>query len=240
LSRSPDQTFTADGSASHGRNALVAEDVLLLLFKPDSKTIAGENILFYVLGGAVLTDLALTDRILVEDAGLRGTLIHSAGDAAPSDDILKSPWEYIGKKPRNAQTVLAAIGPNLRAPLLDRLVERGHLQRQTGKVLGIFKTETYAEGHTGRRADILAQVRAALVDGEEPTPHIAATTALIYASGALPTFHKEIPWTSPVIARAKELGRGVEGAEAASEAVTRTMTAIVTNAMIAANVLPRI
>ena len=32
---------------------LIVEDTLLLLFQPDSGTIAGENILFYVLGGAV-------------------------------------------------------------------------------------------------------------------------------------------------------------------------------------------
>ena len=38
----------------------LVEDVLLLLFQPDSGTIAGENILYYVLGGAAVADLALT------------------------------------------------------------------------------------------------------------------------------------------------------------------------------------
>ena len=37
-----------------------------------------------------------------------------------------------------------------------------------------------------------------------------------------------IPWTGPVIARAQELAEGHWGAEAAGEAVTRTMNAVIT------------
>ena len=48
---------------------LIVEDTLLLLFQPDSGTIAGENILFYVLGGAVLADLSLGGRVEAEEHG---------------------------------------------------------------------------------------------------------------------------------------------------------------------------
>lgn len=44
---------------------LLVEDVLLLLYQPSSGAIAGENYLYYVLGGAVVADLTLrglTDR----------------------------------------------------------------------------------------------------------------------------------------------------------------------------------
>ena len=62
------------------------------------------------------------------------------------------------------------------------------------------------------------------------------------ASGALPTLptlHREIPWTTPVITRAKHFERGAWGAEAAAAAVTRTMTAVIANAILVAAVLPR-
>lgn len=54
---------TADGP-------LLVEDVLLLLFQPDSGTISGESSRFYVLGGAVLGGLALTGRVQVRKDGL--------------------------------------------------------------------------------------------------------------------------------------------------------------------------
>jgi len=53
-----DSSSAGNGTARSTDEALLVEDVLLLLFQPESGTIAGENILFYVLGGAVLADLA--------------------------------------------------------------------------------------------------------------------------------------------------------------------------------------
>jgi len=78
-----------------------------------------------------------------------------------------------------------------------------------------------------------------LAEGE-PSPRVAALAALISASGTLPQFDREIPWTSPVITRAKEVEQGNLGAGAAAEAVARTFTAlIVSNVIIAATVHPR-
>ena len=90
------------------------------------------------------------------------------------------------------------------------------------------------EDGSGRRASLVADVRRVLVDGAEPRPPVAALAALLSASGTLPQFDREIPWSSPVITRIKELEQGNRGAEAASEAVARTMTAIIVNHVIIA------
>ncbi|GIJ76050.1 Golgi phosphoprotein 3 (GPP34) [Micromonospora phaseoli] len=236
----PDDSF--DGRAETPAEAeqpdapTLVEDLLLLLFQPDSGTIAGENTLFYVLAGAVLADLALGDHVTT---AARGRVAIVEGQA-PSDDILRSAWDYLAKKPRGVQTALAAIGPPLRGPVLERLVERGDIDRGDRKVLGLFRTTALRVGGNGRRARLLGEVRQVLVDGAEPRARVAALVALISGSGTLPQFHREIPWTSPVIKRAKELERGNWGAGAAADAVTRTVTAtIVNNAIIAATVLPR-
>jgi hypothetical protein len=76
-----------------------------------------------------------------------------------------------------------------------------------------------------------------LADGVTPAPRIAGIAALLSASGSLPTFHRDIPWSSPVIKRAKDLERGDWGAGAAGEAVARTVTATITGSMIAAGVI---
>ncbi|MCH1881937.1 GPP34 family phosphoprotein [Agrococcus sp. ARC_14] len=230
--------------APQQREPMLAEDLMLLLFQPDAGlqqgvgAIAGENILFYVLGGAVLTELALGGHVRTDD-GARAARVETT-EIAPADPLLRSAWDYIAQKPRGVQTVLAAIGPTLRTPVLARLIERGDIREGTRKTLGLFQT-TVLEGDGGeRRATLMAQVRAVLVDGAEPSPRIAALAALFSGSGTMPQFYREIPWTSPVIARAKELEQGDWGAGAAAAAVARTMTAtIVSNVVVAAAVLPR-
>lgn len=160
--------------------------------------------------------------------------VHATGDA-PHDGLLEPAWTYVTDKPRGVQTVLAAIGPRLREPVLDRLVARGDLRREQRKALGLFPTTALTLG-SDRRSELMAPVRAAFVDGAYPTPRIAATVALLSASGTLPQFDREIPWTGEVYTRGKAFEQGDWGAAAAASAVTRTMTAVVTNAVSAATV----
>ncbi|MCZ7421344.1 MULTISPECIES: GPP34 family phosphoprotein [unclassified Micromonospora] len=214
----------------------LVEDLLLLLFQPRSGTIAGENTLFYVLAGAVLADLALADRVTMADR----RKVSIVEGRAPSDELLRSAWDYVSEKPRGVQTVLAAIGPELRKPVLERLIGRGDIRREDRKMLGLFRTTALRDGGTGRRARLLEEVRQVLVDGAEPSARVAALAALLSGSGTLPQFYRDIPWTTPVIKRAKELEQGNWGAGAAAEAVTRTITATVVNSVIVSTtVIPR-
>ncbi|MBQ1049588.1 GPP34 family phosphoprotein [Micromonospora sp. C51] len=232
MTRQPDNS---SGAPAESAPTLV-EDLLLLLFQPRSGTIAGENTLFYVLAGAVLADLALADRVTMADR----RKVKIVEGQAPSDELLRSAWDYISEKPRGVQTVLAAIGPELRKPVLERLVERGDITREDRKMLGLFRTTALRDGGTGRRARLLEEVRQVLVNGAEPSARVAALAALLSGSGTLPQFYRDIPWTTPVINRAKELEQGNWGAGAAAEAVTRTMTATVVNSVIVTTtVIPR-
>lgn len=203
-------------------------------------TIAGEGTLYYVLAGAVLADLALANHVRTEPGWGGTTRVLALQESPPTDDILRAAWDYVSEKPRNIQTVLAAVGPPLRSQVLDRIVDRGDVRREPRKALGFIKVDVLVAGDGERRARLLAQVREVLVDGVEPEPRVAALAALISGSGTLPQFDPDIPWTTPVITRAKELERGNWGAGAAAEAVTRTMMAIVVNsAVVAATVAPK-
>ena len=212
----------------------LAEDLLLLLFQPESGSVAGEGTLFYVLAGAVLADLGLGGHVRTAAGRWGSTTVEAVADHPPAGDLLRASWEYVADKPRPVQTVLPAIGPALREPLLDRLVERGELRQSTRKTFGLFKSLVIEEGDTGRRAALIGEVRAVLADGVEPSPRVAALAALLYGSGALPQFDPGIPWTAAVIARAEELKAGSGGAGAAAEAVTRTVTATIVNHVIVA------
>lgn len=220
----------ADGAARERPTdePLLVEDALLLLFQPSSGTIAGENYLYYVLGGAVVADLTLRDLTEAQEGRLVRRLA-ARGDA-PHDDILRTAWDYLSAKPRGVRTVIAAIGPELRGKVLDRLVDAGHLCRSRKKVLGFIPSESLELG-SARRAELLARVRATLVDGTQPDDRTAALTALLSASGNLHQFDPEIPWTSPVIHRAKEFESGNWGAAAAGAAVTRATIAVISGAV---------
>lgn len=227
-------------ATNHPGAPTLAEDLLLLLFQPGSGTIAGENTLFYLLAGAVLAQLALDGRVTTTTSGTGTVSVEAIEGQAPSDTILRDAWDHLAVKPRGVQTVLPAIGPTLREPLLERLIERGDIRRERRRALGLFNTTVLVDGGTGRRAGLLGAVREALVDDAEPEPRIAALAALLWGSDLLHQFDPEIPWTSAVIARAQELERGNWGAAAASEAVARTTNAIIaSSAIIAALVLPR-
>jgi hypothetical protein len=106
-----DSRSAGKDTARSTEEALLVEDVLLLLFQPESRTIAGENILFYVLGGAVLADLALMEPAEVRRHSSFSSRVHIVADASASDEILDSALSYIAEKPRSVQTVLAAVGP---------------------------------------------------------------------------------------------------------------------------------
>ncbi|MEV0702188.1 GPP34 family phosphoprotein [Saccharopolyspora sp. NPDC050389] len=208
---------------------LLVEDVLLLLYQPSSGAIAGENFLYYVLGGAVVADLALRDLTEVQEVGRLVRRVAARGDA-PHDGILRPAWDYLNTKPRGIRTVLAAIGPELRSKVLDKLVDDGHLRRKRKKLLGFIPSESLELG-SARRAELLVRVRATLVDGTEPDARTAAIAALLSASANLHQFDPEIPWTSSVIHRAKEFENGNWGAAAVGAAVTRATIAVISGAL---------
>lgn len=218
----------------------LAEDLLLLLFQPASGTIAGEGTLFYVLAGAMLADLGLSGNVRTGTGRLGAVTVEAVAAQPPADRLQRATWDYVADKPRGVQTVLAATGPTLREPLLERLIERGDLRRRAHRALGFIRTSVIEEGESGRRGHLLAQVRGALVDGSDPSPRTAALAALLYGSGTLPQFDPDIPWTGPVIRRAEAFTEGSWGAAATATAVTRTVAAlIVSNVIAAAATLPR-
>ena len=245
MSQQPEDPIARDGTGTPGESQnldipTLPEDLLLLLFQPDSGTIAGETTLFYVLAGAVLADLALKESVATTTTRFGTVNLEAVEGRAPSDEILRYAWDYVSDKPRAVQSILPAIGPTLRQPRLERLIARGDIREDSRKTLGLFNATVLIDGANGRRSGLLEDVRGVLVDGAEPTSRVAALAALVWGSGTLPKFDPVIPWTSSVTNRAHELEAGNWGAGAAAEAVTRTMTAIVVNSVIVATaVLPR-
>ncbi len=218
----------------------VAEDVLLLLFDPRTGSIAGDGpALFPVLAGAVLVDLVEQERIEIAGPAtwtLR-RLVRARGVLAPNDPLLRNVWSRIAAQPTDVQSLIVQIGPTLRQPTLDRLVRRDDL-RHRPRLLGLIPSARLAIGGTSRRAELLAPVRATLVDAADPDPRTATLAALLSAGGALPGLAADIPWSGDVHIRGKALEQGYWGAGASTEVVRRTTVAqIASQVVLSAQIL---
>jgi hypothetical protein len=207
----------------------LAEDILLLLFGPRTGAIAGDGMaLFHTLAGAVLVDLADQERVAIaERQTWHGQPVCALGASPPVDPLLRGTWERVAAKPVDVQSLILEIGPGLRESVLERLIRRGHLHREHRRFLGVVPYAVLRDGGTSRRAELLAVVRTALVDGADPDARTATLAALLSASGVLAWLAAEIPWSGAVYTRGKALEGGEWGAAAAAEAVRRTTVALI-------------
>jgi Golgi phosphoprotein 3 (GPP34) len=208
-------------------NLLIVDDLMLLLMDDDGASVQGAGTLYYTLGGAVLTELALLGRVEADDSGIvNGPRVTAAGEGPLPDPLLQSAYDTIAEKTQRVQPLLVALGADLWRVVLDRLVDRGLLRREESRMLGVFRSTRWPAADEQHEAQLRARIRRVLEDGEAPDPRTAAIIGLLSASSALPSLRPPLPWTAATVTRAKELERGEWGPEAVATAVTRTAAGI--------------
>ncbi|MFV2022594.1 GOLPH3/VPS74 family protein [Micromonospora sp. LOL_023] len=207
---------------------LIVDDLMLLLMDDDGASIQAAGTLDYTLGGAVLTELALLNRIQTDDSGgLNGPRVTTAGDGPLPGPLLQSAYDTIAEKTQRVQPLLVTLGADLWRVVVDRLVARGLLRREETRVLRVFRTTRWPAGDGTHEPRLRARIRGILEAGEGPDPRTAAIIGLLFASGAMPSLRPPLPWTSTTVTLAGEIARGHWGPKAVAAAVTRTAAAIV-------------
>lgn len=201
---------------------LIAEELLLLVYRPDG-TAYGKTIeLDKALGGALLLELALDGRVDLVDKRLR-----PAGNAAqrPAHPELEKALALVEAKPRRPRQLVDKLSAGVRRRLSLGLVEAGVLTDESGRVLGIFPWRRYPVSDPAPREDALRRLRTVVIEGAGPDPRTAALATLIMASG----FAKRIfPGEDQraVKARLKELAKGDWAGEAVRKAVQAAQAAM--------------
>ena len=215
----------------------IAEDLLLLLFDPRVRRFRNANRLQSPLGAAVLSQLVIEERIAIENEGTwQGAAARAVGDA-PTDPVLLQLWERVAHKPEQVLTLLATTGPALWDTVVARLEERGDVVRERKRWLGVFPHDVVLDGGSGRRDSVLEPVRAALVDGVQPTPRTAALAALLSATSSLPAMRRDIPASAQVRRRGKDLEKGDWGGKGVSTAVAEAAVAVAVAAVVSTTVV---
>jgi hypothetical protein len=213
---------------------LIAEDLLLLLTDDRSGRmgVTSTNV-DVALGGSLLVELAVRGQVDLAGEGdevRKGRLV--VRDASPTgepllDEALELVTDKQGKKP---DQVVNALGKGLRNRLYDRLVERGILRAERGKVLGVFPSRQWPAQDAAHEDAVRRQLVVALQQGSTYDPRVGALVSLLHA---LRVVHKVVDPTAAGLSkrelnsRAKEIAEGDWGAAAVRKAIDAMMAAVV-------------
>ena len=209
---------------------LIAEEFLLLSLDHESgKLLIANERLRPALGGALVAELALMERIGVTppDAGWNKRGRITITNLTPTDDVeldeaLRKLAESEGKKVKAVLSDLASkkvrLSFQLRDRLLERLAKAGVLTRQEGTVLGFIPRTTWPAGDHAPVDEVRQRLQSALVSGLTPTERTVVLIALLQVTGLLP----KVVTTEDkraLKARAKQLSAGDWVAKAVKAAI---------------------
>jgi Golgi phosphoprotein 3 (GPP34) len=173
---------------------LMAEEFLLLCFDDQTgRKIISSDKIEPALGGALLVELALKERIgVTESAGWRQPGRLTITDTSPTDDLeLDSALSKLqaaeGKKIKDLISKMSGkrITKGLERRLLERLAATGVLRQERGKVLGIFPRTMWPTSDTGPGENVRERLHTALIAGVTPTERTVALIGLLEATGLL-------------------------------------------------------
>ncbi len=207
---------------------LIAEEFLLLAFDDETgRPLIGGDKLEPALGGALLVELALKERLTVapKEAGVtkrgRVTII----DLKPTDDpeldtALTAVAAREGTKIGHFITSMSGkrISKGVKLRLLTRMARAGLLTEQHGKVLGLFPTTQWPAADRAAEDEIRQRLHGALIAGTTPSERTVSLIALLTATDLLV---KVVPTDDKRALRrkAKELSEGDWAAAAVKAAI---------------------
>ena len=163
-----------------------AEEIILLLLNDDDGRFARVPSwsMDYALAGAVLMDLALENRI---DTDLERLVLV---DSAPLGDTLLDPTlaDIAAGEERNARYWVehaANRAAEIREEALNRLVERGILERKEDRLLWVFQSRRYPMVDGNEEREVRLRLMGVLFSDEIPDPRDIVLLSLTDACGIL-------------------------------------------------------
>ncbi|MBO0847625.1 MAG: GPP34 family phosphoprotein [Nocardioides sp.] len=200
---------------------LIAEDLLLLLVDDATgRFLVDSTKVDNVLAGAVLVELATTERLGFppEGSGVKRGRLVVVDPTPPGDPLLDRALATVAaSRPAQPEQLIATLRKRLRATLLERLSAAGALRRSTRKVIGILPCTTWPAADSSHKRELRADLQAVLVTGATPDSRTAALVSLLAAVNAA---HKVVDGDKKlVLARAKDIAAGDWAGDAVNKAI---------------------
>ena len=209
---------------------LIAEDLLLLMYDDETgKPITGSPGLDYALAGAVLIELTLQRKLDItgQDSGEKPGRLKVLDGTPTGEPILDERLSYVvnkpGKKPKDQ---IGKLSKHLRDQLLARLAERGVLQAEEGRMLGLFPVTRWPAKDAQHEAEVRAQLESVLKVGTSPNERTGALIALLSALNVVPKVITDAVDKRALKQRAKEIADSDWAADAVKKAVSEMQAAV--------------
>ena len=154
---------------SEQMNLPLHEAILLLALKDREGTIIPMTEYLYAIGGAILAELVLSERLDLEgDKGGEVVAVRSSNltGNAQLDECLQ---DIVSEQtPETAATWIKRFAGirNLKNRMAESLVEKGILRSSEKKILRIFKRKVFPELNAGPERRCIAQLRRTVFSGE--------------------------------------------------------------------------
>ena len=211
---------------------MIAEDLLLLLYDDETgKPLTGSPGLDYALAGAVLIELTMNGKLDITskaDGVKPGRL--KVVDATPiGDPILDERLAFVVAKPgKRPKDQIGRLSKKLRDQLLARLAERGVLEADQGKVLGLFPVTRWPAKDARDEAEVRSKLESVLKVGTTPDERTGALIALLSALNVVPKVVTDAVDKKALKQRAKQIAESDWAADAVKKAVTEMQAAVTT------------
>lgn len=162
------------------------EEILLLLLRDDDGKFINvpQSSMDRAIAGAVLMELAMENRI---DTDLENLILV---DTAPLDDDLLDPTLAMiakgaeeQKDARHWVEQTARQAAEIREATLDRLVERGILEREDDRFLWVFRSRRYPMVDGQAEREVKLRIMGVLFSNEIPSPRDVVVICLAHACG---------------------------------------------------------
>jgi hypothetical protein len=206
---------------------LIAEDLLLLLTDDvTGKPVVDGTRLELVLAGALLLELTTLQRVDVSGPGepVRAGRVVVRDPAPTGDQVLDEGLARLHRAgPKKPESILSTLKKGLRDGLLQRLVERGILRSEEGRILGIFPTQRWPAADSTHERQVREGLYAVLVVGRTPSQREASLVSLLQAADAVP---KVLTRSGVPAGELRRRAKAIAAGEYAGAAVKKAIDAI--------------
>lgn len=218
------------------------EELMLLALRDDEGTVAGGTMYQYAIGGGLIAELVMAQRVTVLKDPKRQLL--RVLDPTPLSDPLVDEWLRSmaeSKKEREVYDWVSRIAStkDLKHRVASQLARRGVLRTSEGKVLWIFTRKTYPELDPKPEHDVVARLEAAIFEDGEVDPRTAVLAAIAHNCGILPVVFDKKRLKGRK-SRLSQIAEGLVAAGATADAIAAMQTAIMVAVIIPAVITPTI
>jgi hypothetical protein len=211
------------------------EEIMLLALRDEEGTVASGAMYNYAVGGAVLAELLLEQRLCIEEPRRRKKLVTVVSEAPMNDELLDECLGKIAtarrrKRPEGWVSHFASI-KQLKHRVAGQLCRRGILEADEDKVLLIFTRRIYPEINPEPERHIIGRLEETIfTDTDDVDPRTVVLVSLASATGILPViFHKRD--LKACKSRIKQMVDGEITGKAAHDAIAAMQAAVMVACM---------